>query len=374
MGIDFIDLKTQFARLESEIKKGINRVLEDGRFIMGPDVAELEKELASFVGVKCALTCSSGTDALLMALMAKEIGPGDAVFTTPFTFIATAEAIALVGATPVFVDIDEATFNIDPAKLSVAIATTEKEGKLRPAAIIPVDLFGLPADYGQIELLASQKNLFLIEDACQSFGGEFNGRKSGSFGDVGATSFFPAKPLGCYGDGGALFTDDDRLADVFESIRVHGKGSDKFNNVRVGLNARFDTLQAAILRPKLEIFPEELEARERIAGLYSENLGDVVITPNVPAGYKSAWAQYTIRSDKRDRIKKSLNEKGIPTAIYYPAPLHMQGAFAHLEYSEGDFPVSEKMAKEVLSLPMSPYLTKSDMDLIVHSIKESVAS
>lgn len=373
MGIPFIDLKSQFARLEGEIKKGIDRVLSDGRFIMGPDVDELEKELASFAGVNHAITCSSGTDALLMALMAKGVEPGDAVFTTPFTFIATAEVIALLGATPVFVDIDEETFNIDPAKLSEAINITEKEKKLRAAAIIPVDLFGLPADYEKIELLAKEKNLFLLEDACQGFGGEVNGRKATSFGDVGATSFFPAKPLGCYGDGGALFTNDDTLADLLKSIRSHGRGVNKYNNVRLGLNGRFDTLQAAIMRPKLAIFPEELVAREQIASRYTEKLGDAVVTPSVPKGYKSAWAQYTIRSDKRDRIKESLDEKGIPSAVYYPKPLHLQDAFAYLEYQAERFPVSEKMSAEVLSLPMSPYLKETDMDVIVRAVKKTIA-
>lgn len=372
MDIPFIDLKSQFERLESAITEGINRVLLDGRFIMGPDVAELEKELASFSGVKYAITCSSGTDALLIALMARGIAPGDAVFTTPFTFIATAEAIALLGAKPVFVDIDEQTFNIDPEKLAEAILDIQKKGQLRPAAVLPVDLFGLAADYEGIEPISKQSDLFILQDACQSFGGELNGRKNGSFGDIGATSFFPAKPLGCYGDGGALFTDDDSLAESIISIREHGMGIDKYNNVRIGLNGRFDTLQAAILRPKLTIFPDELEARERIAGLYAKKLGDAVITPKTPQGYKSSWAQYTIRSEKRDKIRATLTENKIPSAVYYPKPLHLQKAFTYLEYSEGDFPVAEKMASEVLSLPMSPYLKESDMDKIVSLVKKGI--
>ena len=371
MSIPFIDLMSQFARLEGEIRKGIDRVLLDGQFILGQDVTELEKELASFVGVKHAITCSSGTDALLMALMTKGVGPGDAVFTTPFTFIATAEVIALVGATPVFVDVDEATFNIDPDKLNEAVSDIKKEGKLRAAAIIPVDLFGLPADYARIEKIAEQNSLFLLEDACQGFGGEWNGKRAGSFGDVGATSFFPAKPLGCYGDGGAVFTGDNALAESIKSIREHGQGVDKYNNVRVGINGRFDTLQAAILRPKLAIFPEELEAREKIANRYKEKLGDAVITPTIPSGYKSSWAQYTIRSEKRDQIKAALTDMGIPSAIYYPKPLHLQEAFIHLGYSVGDFPVSEKISTQVLSLPMSPYLTDSDMDKIVSVVRQT---
>ena len=373
MSIPFIDLMSQFARLEGEIRKGIDRVLSDGQFILGQDVAELEKELASFIGVKHAITCSSGTDALLMALMAKGIGPGDAVFTSPFTFIATAEVIALVGATPVFVDIDEATFNIDPDKLKEAVNNTKKDGKLRAAAIIPVDLFGLPADYVRIEKIADENALFLLEDACQGFGGEWNGKRAGSFGDVGATSFFPAKPLGCYGDGGAVFTDDDSLSLLISSIREHGQGVDKYNNVRVGINGRFDTLQAAILRPKLEIFPEELEAREKIANRYKEKLGDAVVTPTVPAGFKSSWAQYTIRSEKRDQIKAALSHERIPSAIYYPKPLHLQEAFIHLGYSAGDFPLSEKISTQVLSLPMSPYLTDKDMDQVVSVVRQTAS-
>ncbi len=334
---------------------------------MGSEVKELETKLADFVHVKHAITCASGTDALLMTLMAYGVGPGDAVFTTPFTFIATAEVIKLIGATPVFVDIDQAIFNISPFKLEKSINNINKDGKFKPTAIIPVDLFGLPCDYDSINQIASQHDLIVIEDAAQSLGAEYKGRMAGSLGHTGCTSFFPAKPLGCYGDGGAIFTDSDEIAEKLVSIRVHGKGNDKYDNIRLGINGRLDTLQTAILLPKLEIFPSELEARRKIAGIYTELLSSQqnhLITPQVFTGIKSAWAQYSILSeDKKMRksIQNKLKEKGIPTAVYYPTPLHLQTAFADLGYKKGDCLVSENCSTRIFSIPMHPYLTKEEL-------------
>ena len=369
--MNFIDLAAQQRRISKELNANIARVLAHGQYINGPEVRELESALAVYVDAKHAVGCASGTDALLMALMALDIGPGDAVLTSPFTFFATAEVISLVGATPVFVDIDPATFNIDPVKLEQAVRAVEKGdsslhplpvtagGKLRARAVIPVDLFGLPADYDAIEAIAARSNLSVIEDAAQSFGGEYNGKKSCSFGRIACTSFFPAKPLGCYGDGGMCFTEDDRAAERLRSIRVHGQGSDKYENIRIGINGRLDTLQAAILLSKFAIFPEELELRQEVARRYNELLAGTVKTPEVPNGYRSAWAQYSIlvgdNAERTSRIAK-LKEAGIPTAIYYPKPLHLQTAFSDLGYKEGDFPVSEDCARRIFSLPMHPYL------------------
>lgn len=373
--MNFIDLAAQQQRISKELNANIARVLAHGQYINGPEVRELESALAAYVGAKHAVGCASGTDALLMALMALDIGPADAVLTSPFTFFATAEVISLVGATPVFVDIDPATFNIDPVKLEQAVEAVEKGdpslhplpvtagGALRPRAVIPVDLFGLPADYDAIEAIAARHSLPVIEDAAQSFGGEYNGRKSCSFGRIACTSFFPAKPLGCYGDGGMCFTEDDRLAERLRSIRVHGQGSDKYENIRIGINGRLDTLQAAILLAKFAIFPEELELRQQVARLYSELLAGKATIPEVPNGYRSAWAQYSILvrdgAERSARIAK-LKEAGIPTAIYYPKPLHLQTAFSGLGYKEGDFPVSEDSARRIFSLPMHPYLAAGD--------------
>ena len=373
--MNFIDLAAQQRRISKELNANIARVLAHGQYINGPEVRELESALAAYVGTKHAVGCASGTDALLMALMALDIGPGDAVLTSPFTFFATAEVISLVGATPVFVDIDPATFNIDPAKLDQAVRAVEKGdsslhplpvtagGTLRARAVIPVDLFGLPADYDAIEAIAARHRFPVIEDAAQSFGSECNGRKCCSFGRIACTSFFPAKPLGCYGDGGMCFTEDDRVAERLRSIRVHGQGSDKYENIRIGINGRLDTLQAAILLAKFAIFPEELELRQEVARRYNELLADRVKTPEVPNGYRSAWAQYSILvrdgALRTSRIAK-LKEAGIPTAIYYPKPLHLQTAFAGLGYQEGDFPVSEDCARRIFSLPMHPYLAAGD--------------
>jgi UDP-2-acetamido-2-deoxy-ribo-hexuluronate aminotransferase len=377
--MDFIDLAGQQRRISEKLKANIAAVLAHGQYINGPEVRELEKTLAAYVGMEHAVGCASGTDALLMALMALDIGPGDAVFTTPFTFIATAEVISLLGATPVFVDIDPVTFNIDPAQLDRAVEAVEKcdpahyplpdtaGGKLRPRAVIPVDLFGLPADYDAIAAVAARRNLLIIEDAAQSFGGEYKGRKACSFGRIACTSFFPAKPLGCYGDGGMCFTGDDRLAERLRSIRVHGQGGDKYENIRIGINGRLDTLQAAILLAKFSIFPEEIELRQEVAKRYNTLLSGLVTTPGIPEGYRSAWAQYSILvrdSAERSGLMAKLKEAGIPTAIYYPKPLHRQTAFAGLGYRKGDFPVSDDCAARIFSLPMHPGLAAEDQSRI----------
>jgi UDP-2-acetamido-2-deoxy-ribo-hexuluronate aminotransferase len=372
--MQFIDLKAQQERIRPQIDQAIKRVLDHGKYIMGPEVAQLEKMLAEFVGVKHAIACSSGTDALLLPLMAYEIGPGDAVFTTPFTFFASCEVIALTGATPVFVDIESDTFNIDPSKLAIAIAAVEQEGKLTPKGIMPVDLFGLPADYDKIMPIAEKHGLFVLEDAAQAFGAIYKGRRAPGLGHVGATSFFPAKPLGCYGDGGAVFTDDDRLAEIIRSLLVHGKGSTKYNNVRVGLNARLDTMQAAILIEKLKIFPEEIELRQQVAKRYSEAINSTqegpfgVVAPVVSDDCTSVWAQYTICCMRRDELQTNFNQSGIPSMIYYQKPMHLLDAMNDLGYSEGDFPVAEKASHTVLSLPFHPYLVSADQKRVLSAI------
>lgn len=386
--LPFIDLKAQFAALEPEIRARMDAVLAHGNFIMGPEVAELEKALAGYVGVPHCVACASGTDALLMALMAWGVGPGDAVFTTPFTFIATAEAATLLGATPVYVDIDPTTFNISPQALARAMDAAEagdpsihplpapcRGRKLRPRAVIAVDLFGLPANYPLIEALCAEGGLLLLEDAAQGFGGELNGKKAGAFGHAAATSFFPAKPLGCFGDGGAVFTSDPDTAAVLKSIRVHGKGGHKYDNARLGLNARLDTLQAAILLPKLAAFPQELDARQAAADRYAAGLGAIpgVTVPTVPAGFRSAWAQYSILLDAdRDRVAAGLKARGVPSAVYYPCPLHLQTAYAHLGYTRGDMPVSEDCAARILALPMHPYLDAATQDTVCRAVAEAV--
>ena len=372
MSVPFIDLKAQYARIQEDISAGIQRVLEHGKYIMGPEIAEFEGQLAEFCGAKHAITCSNGTDALTLGLMAYDIGPGDAVFTTPFTFFATAEVIALAGATPVFVDIDPRTFNIDAEKLAQEVARVSKEAKLTPRGIIPVNLFGLAPDFDALDAVAREHNLFVLEDTAQGFGGVYKGRISGSLGDISSTSFFPAKPLGCYGDGGAAFTNDDDLAAKMRSIRVHGQGGDKYDNVRIGLNARMDTLQAAILMPKLAIFPEEIALRQKVADNYSKALDGLVETPYVPEGYKSVWAQYSVLSDKREEIQAALQKKGIPSVVYYRIPCHLSGAFAHLGYSEGDMPESERAAKRIFSLPMHPYIEDGFADQVAAIIRSVV--
>jgi len=371
--IRFIDLEAQQSQIRERINERINRVLDHGKYIMGPEVQELEEVLTNYVGAQYCISCASGTDALLMALMAYDVGPGDAIFTTPFTFIATAEVIALLGATSVFVDIDPQTFNIDPEKLKEAIAVTQKESKLKVRGIIPVDLFGQPADYDTIETVAKEFDLFVLEDAAQSFGATYNGKKTCSFGDMAATSFFPAKPLGCYGDGGAVFTESEKLAKKLRSIRVHGKGEHKYDNVRTGINGRLDTLQAAILLEKLAVCGKEIELRNEIAQRYSEGLRGRVKTPIVKADRTSVWAQYSLLSERRYELMAQLKTKGVPTAIYYPTPLHLQSAFSLRGYKRGDFPISEQIADTILSLPMHPYLEQEEQDYIIATIIQLLA-
>jgi UDP-2-acetamido-2-deoxy-ribo-hexuluronate aminotransferase len=366
--LDFIDLKTQQQRISASLTENIRRVLAHGQYIMGPEIQALEARLATYVGVKHAISCSSGTDALLMPLMAYGVGPGDAIFTTPFTFIATAEVIQLLGATPVFADIDPKTFNLDPEALAAAVrglGQNSGTAHLKPKGIIPVDLFGQPADYDRIHTIAQEHGLFVLEDAAQSFGATYKGRRAGALAAVAATSFFPAKPLGGYGDGGAVFTDDDHLAEVLRSIRVHGQGKDKYENVRIGLNGRLDTLQAAVLLAKLEIFDQEVVDRQRVARQYSQALNAVVEVPYVAPDCTSVWAQYSVLSEHRELLLQKLQAAQIPAAIYYPVPLHLQGAFAHLGYQPGDFPVSENASRRIFSLPMHPYLDPADQERIV---------
>ena len=386
--VPFVDLKTQFEHLEKDIQAAIQGVLHHGSFILGPEVKELEEQLAEFAGVKYVISCASGTDALFMPLIAQGIGPGDVVFTTPFTFIATAEVISLLGAIPVFVDIDPQTFNIDPVKLKLAARAVKEHNseiyplprnlspEAMPRAVVPVDLFGLPADYDQINNIAREKNLFVLEDAAQGFGGVYKGRKAGSLGHAGATSFFPAKPLGAYGDGGAIFTSDEELAQKLYSIRIHGQGTDKYENVRIGLNARLDTIQAAILLQKLKIFPRELFDRQKIAEHYTALLqpaAPYLTSPFIPEGLESAWAQYSILCDKREELRKFLQEKGIPSMVYYPKALHQQKVYADLGYQESDFPVSEITSRRILSLPMHPYLQDDQIKMIADVINNFVS-
>jgi len=381
----FIDLAAQQKRIRDKIEANILAVLDHGKYIMGPEVKMLEDRIAEFVGVKYAIGCASGTDALLMALMAYQVGTGDAVFTSPFTFIATAEVISLLGATPVFVDIDPGTCNMNSAKLDLAIRAIKQNNPanypipqnhsvLRPKGVIAVDLFGLPADYDQIDAVAARNDLFVIEDAAQSFGGELNGKKACAFGNIACTSFFPAKPLGCYGDGGMCFTDDDSLAEIMQSVRVHGKGHHKYDNVRIGINGRLDTLQAAILLAKFDIFPEEIALRQQVAKRYAELLVPFpdLGSPSIPAGYTSAWAQYSILArdeQHRTALQNRLKAADIPTAIYYPKPLHLQSAYSVLGYQKGAFPICENYAERIFSIPMHPYLSKEEQQKIIKSIE-----
>ncbi|WP_419238252.1 DegT/DnrJ/EryC1/StrS family aminotransferase [Photobacterium leiognathi subsp. mandapamensis] len=354
--MQFIDLAAQYQHLKNKIDARIHKVLDHGHYIMGPEVFELEEKLAEYVGVKHAITCANGTDALTLAMMALDIKEGDAVFCPTFTFFATAETIAFASATPVFVDSEESTFNICPIDLEKRIQRVIAEGKLVPKAIVSVDLFGLPANYPEIEKIAEKYNLKLIEDAAQGFGGSINNKKAGSFGDIATTSFFPAKPLGCYGDGGAIFTNNDEYAELIKSYRVHGKGTDKYDNVRVGVNSRLDTIQAAILLEKLAVFDEELISRNLAAKSYNKELPEHLIKPIIPDGYTSSWAQYTVRSTDREQTMEQYNKKNIPTMIYYRTCMHQQSAFEYLGNNNGDFPVAEKLSKEVFSLPMHGYL------------------
>lgn len=370
--LPFRDLQTQYQALKPQIDQAIQTVLDEGQFIMGRQVQELEESLAEYVGVKHCITCANGTDALLMVLMAWGIKAGDAVFVPDFTFFATAEVVSLVGATPVFVDVDKDTFNIDPIKLEKAIQYTLQEDQYKPRAIIPVDLFGLPASYPAIEKIAQNYNLLVLEDGAQGFGGRIGERKACSFGHAAATSFFPAKPLGCYGDGGAIFTNDGDLAEELKSIRVHGKGTSRYDNVRIGLNSRLDTIQAAILQVKLKAFIDyELEQVNQIANLYTEKLKGIVKIPIIPEGYYSSWAQYTIKlenQEQRDILQESLKRTGIPTMIYYPKPLHQQSAFAGKHIYEEDFWVSNSLCGKVLSIPIHSYLVEEDQSKIIRCL------
>jgi dTDP-4-amino-4,6-dideoxygalactose transaminase len=370
--MQFIDLGAQRERIRDRLRAAIDRVVDDGRYILGPEVTEFENQLAAYVGVKHVVACANGTDALLLPLYASGIGPGDAVFVPSFTFAATAEVVALAKAEPVFVDVDSDTYNIDIASLEAAIAMVKKEGRLTPRAIIPVDLFGLGADYAAISEIAERENLLVIEDAAQAIGGSTGGRMCGSFGSVGATSFYPAKPLGCYGDGGAMFTNDDEMAAKLRSFAFHGKGETQYDNIHVGLNSRLDTLQAAILIEKLAILEDEMVARQAVAQRYRGALHNLVKTAHVPEGSRSAWAQYAIETPYRDELKAHLQEQGIPTVIYYVKPLHQQVAYRHYPVAPGGLSVSEELPKRILCLPMHPYLTVEDQDRIVGAIRSFI--
>lgn len=367
--IQFIDLQAQRAYLGSKIDDAMARVLEHGRFIMGPEIKTLEANLSEFGKVERTVSCSNGTDAISLPLMAWGIGPGDAVFVPSFTFAATAEVVALTGATPVFVDILADTYNLDPAHLELAISDVKREGKFAPKAIIVVDLFGQIADYPAIKKIADTNGLKLISDAAQGYGSSLEGIQAGHWADVVTTSFFPAKPLGCYGDGGAVLTNDTQLADIMESLRVHGKGTDKYDNVRIGLNARLDTLQAAILIEKLNIFGEEIEKRNVIAARYAQELGGHMKVPFVMEGAVSTWAQYTLSVSDREKGQAALKEAGVPTAIYYPKPLHQQTAYKDYPQGGNGLPVSDRLASEVISLPMHPYMDEETQGYIIENVK-----
>ena len=367
--MQFRDLHKQYERLKPEIDKGIQSVIDSTAFILGKPVIDLEKELAEYVGRKHCVACGNGTDALVLALKAYNIGQGDAVFTADFTYIASASCAELVGATSVFADIDSSTYNIDPASLEKQIQRVINEGVLKPKAIVPVDLFGQPANYPELEKVAKKYGLIIVEDAAQGFGGMIGNKHACSFGDISCTSFFPAKPLGCYGDGGAIFTDDDKIAERLRSLRAGGKSPiDKYDNIEIGTNSRLDTIQAAILLPKLHAFRDyELKAVNDVANWYTERLKDYVITPTVLDGYLSSWAQYTIllkNKEERDMLQAKLKEKDIPSMIYYPRGMHQQQAFKNLNLKDEDYPNTVEATKRVLSLPMHPYMTEEEVDYI----------
>ncbi|MGI6851460.1 DegT/DnrJ/EryC1/StrS family aminotransferase [Mesorhizobium sp. 1B3] len=368
--IPFIDLAAQQARIRDRVEAAMRRTLDHGAYIMGPELGELEAKLAEFCGARHAIGCSNGTDAITLVLMAKNVGQGQAVFCPSFTFAATAEVVAFLGATPYFVDIEPDTYNMDPASLKAAIGEAREAG-LKPVGVISVDLFGLPADYDAIEPIVEENGLWLLSDAAQGFGGVYKDRKVGTIGVATTTSFFPAKPLGAYGDGGAVFTDDDDLAALIRSLLFHGKGEDRYDNVRIGMNGRLDSLQAGILQEKLAIFPAEIEERNRIAARYSEGFENLLVTPHVPEGSVSVWAQYTVRAPgkNRDAIVAALKDKGVPTAIYYPKPLHQQTAYENFPAAAGGLPVSERVAQEVFSLPMHAYLDQETQDFIIDSVR-----
>lgn len=369
--ISFIDLQAQRRRLGEPLNRAIQAAVEGGQWILGPQVAQFEKDIAAWAGVKHAIACANGTDALLLVLRAWGVGPGDAVFVPSFTFAATAEVVALAGASPVFVDVLPDTFNMDPASLDAAIALVRREGTLTPKVVMPVDLFGQPADYRALSLIAAREGLKLFCDTAQGFGGLLDNKRTGSIGDASATSFFPAKPLGCYGDGGACFTNDDELRDILLSLRMHGQGSDRYEHVRVGYNSRLDTIQAAILIEKLKIFDDEIEARNRVARRYNDAFSSSkkITFPFVIAGAVSTWAQYTLQVEDRARFQADLKAAGVPTAVYYPIPLSKQVAYAH--YPSVPTPVSEALSAKVVSLPMHPYLEPDTQDRIIAAVLSS---
>lgn len=372
--MEFRDLGKQYANMKTQIDQGIQEVLNSAHFIQGNQVKELEKALADYVGVKHCITCANGTDALQLALMAWNIGPGDAVFVPDFTFFSSGEVVSAVGATPIFVDVDMDTYNISIESLQKMIDKTIAEGKLNPKVIIAVDLFGQPAEYDAIRKIADKYQMYVLEDGAQGFGGRINDAKACSFGDIATTSFFPAKPLGCYGDGGAIFTDDDEWAALLQSLKVHGKGESKYDNVRIGMNSRLDTIQAAVLLAKLPIFAEkELEEEDKLAKFYTDKLHNVVKTPTVKEHYFSSWAQYTIQlknQEERDGLQKFLKESDIPTAVYYQKPMHQQKAFQEYKYADVDYENTIQLSKTVLSLPFHPYMDKEDAEIIVNKIIE----
>jgi len=375
--IALIDLKAQQARIRDRIDRALAQVLDHGQYIMGPEVTELERQLAAFTGARYAISCASGTDALLIAMMSLGLGRGDAVLCPNFTFTATPESIALLGGTPVFIDVELSTFNVSTDGLGAGLDAARTHG-LKPVGLIAVDLFGLPADYDALEPLARQNGLWLLADAAQSFGASRGARKVGTFGTAAATSFFPAKPLGCYGDGGAIFTNESDIAERMQSIRLHGKSlsGNKYDIERIGLNGRLDTIQAAILLQKLTIFEEEVQLRQDVARRYSEGLSDTVETPNLPEDAIPVWAQYTIRvpAIRRPSIIAHLKSQGVPTAIYYPRPLHQQTAYRNFPVAVNGLPNSERLAKEVFSLPMHPYLDEAAQERIVNELQRACAA
>lgn len=372
--MQFRDLKAQYQALKPEIDQAVSQVIKDSNFISGKQVADLEKSLADYVGVKHCVTCANGTDALTLALMAWGIKEGDAVFVPDFTFFSSGEVVSFEGASPVFVDVDKDTFNISTESLENAIERTIAEGKFVPRAVVAVDLFGQPADYDKLRMITDKYGLKLLEDGAQGFGGTYHGKRACSFGDIATTSFFPAKPLGCYGDGGAVFTDDDAAADYLRSVRIHGKGECKYDNVRIGMNSRLDTIQAAVLQVKLRAFQEyELRDVNAVAQEYTRLLGDVVKTPVVPEGFYSSWAQYTIQlPDKKTRegLQAYLKEKGIPSMVYYPKPMHQQKAFEDVVSDDRDFPNTLELCDRVLALPLHPYMSREETKLVADSIRE----
>jgi dTDP-4-amino-4,6-dideoxygalactose transaminase len=372
--MQFIDLKVQQAQIRDKIDARIATVLDHGAYILGPEVTELETRLSEFCGAKHTITCANGTDALQLALMAFGVSSGDAVFCPSFTFAATAEVVPSTGATPVFVDVDPVSFNMNPESLERAV-THAKELGLRPAAVIPVDLFGLPTDYDAITAIADTEGLKIIGDSAQGFGGVYRGKTTGSLGDLATTSFFPAKPLGCYGDGGAMFTDDDDLAELLRSLRFHGKGEYKYDNVRIGMNSRLDTIQAAILLEKLAIYPDEIEARQRVADRYTDALQDVIDTPHVGNESQSIWAQYTLKTrdgQNREKIISRMKDAAVPTMVYYPMPLHQQQAYNQFPVDPAGMTTSETLAKQVFSLPMHPYLDTETQDKVIATLRSAL--